>query len=385
MSEIWAWIKEHPYITGGSVFALVVLYLVVKSAGNAASQQAAVSANPGGVSDAVYTAELAANAQSTQAAAAAQVQQAQVAGQLQVAADTQESTDAQTSAQQAVALQTILSQAQTAQYGAAAQLAAAQSGNAAQVAIANTSAASQVGVATIQGQTAVQQAADALAATQSTNATSYGVAQLQAGVVNNQTSAALALGSLQSNNQLELGEDTNAAQVSENDVNNATQNNYINTVGSVDLSQILAQYGLDTQGIDLETQQLNDTQNLIDSGVFNKGGEGGLNQLAAFEAGIGSPAATTASAAAGGVGVTQAQGGSVASIFSSLAKGIGTGITFGANGLFGSLPTGAASLPTAAQSPAANGLGTAPLPTSAPAAPPVTPVVTSTFTPGAAV
>ena len=385
MSEIWAWIKEHPYITGGSVFALVVLYLVVKSAGNAASQQAAVSANPGGVSDAVYEAELAANAQSTQAAAAAQVQQAQVAGQLQVAADTQESTDAQTSAQQAVALQTILSQAQTAQYGAAAQLAAAQSGNAAQVAIANTSAAASTGVATIQGQTAVQQAADALAATQSTNATSLGVAQLQAGVVNNQTSAALALGSLQSNNQLELGEDTNAAEVSENETNNATENNYINTVGGSIFRQILAQYGLDTQAIDLQSQTINDTQIGLESGVLNKGGEGGLNQLTALLRRGRFAGYVNFGGGRGGVGVTQAQGGSVASIFSSLAKGIGTGITFGANGLFGSLPTGAASLPTAAQSPAANGLGTAPLPTSAPAAPTVTPVVTSTFTPGAAV
>jgi hypothetical protein len=71
------WIKEHPYLTGGLVLALIVLWVIIRSRSQAA---AAASASSGGTtvagpSDALSEAEL---------AAGVQVQSAQLAAQAQI-------------------------------------------------------------------------------------------------------------------------------------------------------------------------------------------------------------------------------------------------------------------------------------------------------------
>lgn len=376
MSGIWAWIKEHPYATGGLVAAVIVLWLLIRSAGSSSSAQVAASSPTQAASQAASGAD---------PNAAATVANNQIGAAVAIASLQADTANQQTSAARDVALQNILSGAQTTQYGDAVQLAGLNSTNAAQVAIVNSQVAGNVSIAGIQGQVATQQSADALAGLENTNATAYGIAGIQANTADYTTAAELALGELNSNNALAGLENTNAAgvqiagittagAVAENAATNMTQQDYINTVGGVDLAQIAAQYGLGSKQIDLQALQLHDATALISSGVFNKGGEGGLNQVTAFLGSIGSPATSTSASAAGGVGVAQNSGGNTpAGILGGVAQVIGAGsglLNFGVSGLFGPVGT-----PASAPNPVAN-LNGASLPGS-------TPVVTSTFTPSA--
>jgi hypothetical protein len=344
MERIKAWVSEHPYLTGAFVIGAIVLILIVRSR-SSASTSPAVSPNPGGVSDAVYAAQLAANTQQAGVAAASQAQQGQTAAQVALGMAQLQVQEDQTAAARDVALQQTLTGGQTAQYSAQAQLAAAQAADAAAVANTATQASAAISIAGIQQQGEIQVAnigasrdisvagiqadvsktniAAQLAGLENTNATSVNLGKLSLAGLENTNAATLA-----------ATVNTNETAATINQQNQTTQQLGITTQGQVDLATIAAQQDvLNNQinmagaiaGGELQYQQnvLDTTKTLVASGTFNKGGEGGINQVTAFLGGVGSPAASTSAAAGGNVGTTEAGPGSLAGVIGAIGGAIG--------------------------------------------------------------
>lgn len=333
MERIKAWVSEHPYLTGAFVIGAIVLILIVRSR-SSASTSPAVSPNPGGVSDAVYAAQLAANTQQAGVAAASQAQQSQTAAQVALGMAQLQVQEDQTAAARDVALQQTLTGGQTAQYSAQAQLAAAQAADAAAVAntatqqqgeiqVASIGASRDISVAGIQADVSKANIAAQLAGLENTNATSIDLGKLSLASLENTNAATLA-----------ATVNTNETAATINQQNQTTQQLGITTQGQVDLATIAAQRDVlnnqintagEIAGGELQYQQnvLDTTKTLVASGTFNKGGEGGINQVTAFLGGVGSPATSTSAAAGGSVGTTQAGPGSLAGVIGAIGGAIG--------------------------------------------------------------
>lgn len=358
MSGVWGWVKEHPYITGGAILSIIVLWYVLTSSSSSSSSSAPVSSNPGGVSDAVYAAQLAANSTDTQTAAAQTVASDNTAASLSAALAQYQSQSDIASTQAGVVNQQTISQAQTLQYQTAAQLQAAyaadaaanfqtstttaagvqvagldlvglQDTNASQVDIAGINANAGVQVASIQGGVAINGQNDALTLGENTNATSLSVTTLNdstAAVINGQnTTAAVNIAGGADATQVALGQDAvniaGGADATTVAVNNANQTTNQALIDATSLAG--------SQQFTLADTSLN----LLGTGMFNKGGEGGINQVTALGEITGSPAAPVSAAAAGGVGATQAGPGSLAgqvNAFANLAGKLVGGLVGGA-------------------------------------------------------
>lgn len=313
--KIKHFISEHPYLIGGLTLVVVVYFLIRNSGGSSSTVVA------GGVDPNVQAADIAAQAQQAAGSQALQAQtqslgaglqalQIQTAPQMAAVnaglqlglaqtSATQESTDAQTAAGVAV---------QQLQSGSAVQIALAQAGAGVQENSSNN--ATTLGVSTIQAQVVNNQTAAELAAQQDIDSTNLGIAGLQvygATTINGQNTSSA----------------TSIAQA-----NAATQQDYINTTGTVDLAQIEAQFGLGQGLLANQATAESDTYSLETAGTFNKGGEGGLNQITAWLASFNSPAASIAAGAAGNVGVAQNSGGNTpGGILASLpALNLGFGV-----------------------------------------------------------
>lgn len=366
MERIKIWVSEHPYLTGAFVIGAIVLILILRSRSSASGSVSAVAAGPS-------QAELAANVQSQQISAGAAAQQSQTAAQLALGMAQLQVQEDQISAAKNVALQQTLTGGETAQYSAQAQLAAAQAGYAASVANTATQASAATSIAGIQEQGAIQVASigasrDISVAGIQADVSKVNIAAQLAGLEDtNKTSVALgqlSLTGLENTNAAKLAAtvSTNQTAAEINAQNQQTQQLGITTQGTTDLASIAAQQEvndrlINTSGgvaalqIQEQQNQLDTASGLIKSGVFNKGGEGGINQVTAFLGSIDSPAASTSAAAAGGVGVAQNTGGNTPG---GILSGLGGLVKIGVSGLFGGAPAAAA-----------------------------VPSVTSTFTPGA--
>lgn len=229
------WIKQHPYLSGGLVLALVVLFLIIRRGGSSAPQGAS------GPSDALQAAALQAQVQG----AAINASQAANAVNAQAAVAT-----ANSQAQAAVNIATLQANAAIAQV----QSGTDQAAIAGQVQAAHDQLAASLGVAssrdqlsgllaTVQGQTTIQttQANDALSAVnaqvagqvQENQDTVSGQVQetgIQAGVQNNQIAAALA-----------AQKDINATSVAINGANSSTQKYLADVAAGVVNNQTAAQ------------------------------------------------------------------------------------------------------------------------------------------------
>ncbi len=285
MGGVKVWVSEHPYLASISGLLIVVLLYVLLHRGGS-SQQQQVSPNPGGLSDAAYTASLAANAQQFQTSAALQAQQGQVAAAIALGLAQAGNVDNQTQAARDVALQQTLTGGQVAEYNAAAQLQGAQAGYAAAVQQTQITTGGAIQVAGIQADVAKHNTD----------------AQLTLGLDTNKTS--LALGGL----QLEGLENTNAtaAQIQFN--NNVTAEHIVNSQEQtkqlgVTMENQTQQLGIVTQGnvisqgiaADslLNLTQLSDSYSLAQQkqadqtsltvGVSQYGGNYSNNQLAALQ------------------------------------------------------------------------------------------------------
>jgi hypothetical protein len=341
MERIKIWVSDHPYLTGAFVIGAIVLIFILRSRSSASSSTTVVAAGPS-------PAQLAANVQSQQIAAAGAAQQSNTAAQLSLGMASLQVQEDQISAAKQVALQQTLTGGETAQYSAQAQLAAAQAGYAASVANTSTQAGAAVSIASIQEQGSIQVASigasrDISVAGIQADVSKTNIAAQLAGLINtNETSVdlgKLSLAGLEDTNATKLAGliNTNQTAVDINAQNQTTAQLNISTQGDVLKTNIAAQQEvadrtISTQGsidalqLQLQQNQLDTAQQLITSGALNKGGEGGLNQLSAFLGSIGEQgAAQTAAAGAGGVAVKSAF--SLPDLVSSIGGAVKNGLT----------------------------------------------------------
>ena len=306
------WIKEHPYLAGGLTLGLIVFYFVYRSVAASSGTATQTVAYGGAPSDAVQTAQLAAGVagQQTQAAADAQSQslqaqlaalQLQTGGQVQIA-----------QLQQQAALQNTLTSGQVASQQSSDQLTAAlaATGGASHIADVNAMAATQIN----SGNNATS---IALAGIQAPLSMAQIQASLQAQI--NQNGAAVSIAQAGDTAQVMIAGGADATQVAVAQAN-ATAATAI--AGGADATQV----ALGADQANVYNNLINNTTQvqlaglgLVGSGVLNKGGEGGVNQVSAFGTIYGNPSAGFAPAQ---VGITQASGGnSTSSIISALFGG----------------------------------------------------------------
>jgi hypothetical protein len=300
---VGAWIKQHPYLTGSLVLGLLVLYLILRGARSGGGTSTVIQS--GGASDALQAAQLQATVQGNAIQAGADVQNNALAAALAAKSIDASTTLGVAGAQRDVALAGINAGAETADTQTAALLASNQAAFAAdlqktaiqtggQVSIANTVAGAQVQIAGIQAP--VQMAAiDAAVKTQADiDKTSVDLATInEAGAVtiNGQNTA----------------RDTNVAQIQGNtlfgiaDLQAGVQNNMINSETFLQGKALDIQGTLDQNTIEAHSAAINQFFQSLNSGVFNKGGEGGQNQTQVTTSlfGTPTPGATPGSPVAG--------------------------------------------------------------------------------------
>lgn len=278
--EIKAWIESHPYITGGAVLGLVILYFLLSS--GSSSQQASASTGVAGtgLSSADYT-----SLQEAQIQTGAQLQAQEDAGteatnqlNAQVAA-TQINANAQTVQDNLAAnvqLQNILtsgqvqSQANTIQ----GQLGLAQTG--AQVSIAQTGATENEDIATTQANTLQAQYADAIQSQQIVSD-----AQTQQAEANASTQTSIA------NYAAQVQLAGIGAQENQTNVEGAVTLAGIQTQGSVDTTAIQTQATEQENQLNYEGGVVSTVSGIVQSGVLNKGGSGGANQVSVLSSLLG--------------------------------------------------------------------------------------------------
>lgn len=298
------WIVTHPYLSGGLVL-LVVVYFVIRNAGNSNSQAQSFTTGPSASQLAADAQNHATDVQATTAnnalnaaVAAKQIDSNTTLGvaAAQVQLGSRQADDASQAAIQVAAFNLAGRQAEA---GAAVQ--AQQSANQASVAIAGLQYGATVQVAQIQSNT------------------SLGLATIQAPIqelqLNNQLKAqmdidATSLGITKLNDAAQVdinGQNTNR-DITVNQSNNDVKNHQTDAqlqlgLHSADVTQNIYTDLIDTQGR-LSYQQEADKKNVYDqllagvnAGVYNKGGEGGVNQIAALATLTGNSGGVDASAA----------------------------------------------------------------------------------------
>lgn len=299
MKKITVWVKQHPYLLGGLVVGLIVLYFVFKSflsSGSSGASAGTTVIGSAGGSDQTAAAQVANN----QTAAAAQVAQGQADDQLAAVALAARSQDAQTSAARDVGLQNILTAGQVAQgqtqgavdiagINANAAVSINATTTAGNVNIAGIGAGRDVAVAGIAGDVAKVQANDALTAVQTNDATQSFLGTL-----------AQSLGITQSNNSLAATKNTNddalaatintndaakTVALAQNDTNLKLGSQYITTQGDIAQTTLADE----TTIANTKATLVNETIKGLNAGVYNKGGEGGANQVSVLGAIFGQP------------------------------------------------------------------------------------------------
>lgn len=322
------WVKEHPILASLSgLMIIVLLYLLLHRGGGSSQQQ--VSANPGGVSDSAYTAQLAAGVQSQQVAGAVQAQNNETAAAIALGLASADSMNRQTQAARDIALQQTLTGGEVANYSAAANLSAVSGGYNRDVAVASLNTGAAVSIAGIQADVAKDTSSKQLALGLDSNKTALGLANFDYSktVNTNSTAAQIAF-----NNNI----------TAEHIVNTEAQTSQLNTI----LGNQTQQLEIATQGRVLDNQtaaslQLNSTQlqdafslaqqaqsdkTSLTVGVSQYGGNYSNAQLAALQV-----VQNTNAGTAVGVGNEQES----ASKFSALWQGISSIVSSVASGTVG--------------------------------------------------
>lgn len=339
--SITATISEHPYITGGAIIGIGLIFILLRSGGSsdAAPQGGAVVRS--GPSDSVQIANV-------QAATALQSQ----AYKAQADANTQTNALAAQQQQLQTSLQIAAYDAQAhmydsqqagivAQAGIAAQQHISDNQSAAQTEQARIAATAQTTLASITSAAVTQQNKDTIAGqlgiAQSNNQTAAAISEqnnrtLQLGIT---TQGAVSIA--QTNAALEAQRLANEASVAINGQNTgvvingqnqaaATQMNRDNISGTVALAGIATQGAVAINGQNVagavQQSQIDATRSIYDkivsginSGVYNKGGEGGAHQVSALGAVTGQPSV--------GIAAEQSHSG-LADIINSIGSGAGT-------------------------------------------------------------
>ena len=277
-----AWVKAHPYLSGGLILGLIVFYFIYRSISSSNAAAASATYNPA-TDPSLLAAQLQAGTQTQLATTAATVAQNQTNAEL---AAVQTSADA---------------------------LAAAKVQTGAQVSLADIQTQGMVDLATIQtngqvtiagqaAQTQQDQIAAAEAEQASINATQLGLANVAAGVsiagINYQTDVVNRQADIAYTTLVQGGETTRAG-ISAAKTLGTQQIQQGTTLG---LSAISAQKTIDLSQINVGGADYQALLASINAGTYNKGGQGGAYQISALQALTGQPvggaAQNTASVAA---------------------------------------------------------------------------------------
>jgi len=369
------WVKQHPYLTGVGVLVAVILYFVLRSSGtSSASNAAAVASQNAAYSLQQDQIQAAQQSQTEQYNAALEALALQNQGAVQVAQIAADANNRQTAAaltlglaqnSGTVATTTQAEQDQLAalysQYGASMDIAGLQAGvtnnqTAAGVTEAQIASDTTKSVTGTQAQVADTQLADALAAQKLSDAASIQInsnntkaavtqaqinagttlaqAQLQSGVTLAGINASQAINQSNNDTALKINAQNGQTGVTEAQISEeqAIQLAGINagvTQASITAAQNLYEtLAADQTQVDLQGQadevianvnQTNVQNNIIaaiTSGQFNKGGAGGANQVAALSALTGNQAP--------GVAAEQGNAAASSSFWQSLFSAIGT-------------------------------------------------------------
>lgn len=305
------WIQEHPYLSGGLVLSLLVLYLLLRRSGGGTSvvstgpsealqaanlqaqtQQAGISAAANAQTQTLQAALAAKqiDAQVTQNAIDATTQQASIAAAMNLGI-AKLSADAQLSAIDIGAQRDITvsgQQSDAAKYIASvtadAQTKIAEGAYARDISVAGIGAARDVSVAGIQSTTLQAQYAAALATQKDIDATSLGINR-------DNWSGAAALASIQAGVDMHIS-----------DNNTGVANNYINTQGAVQLADLTFAHDIQSQSIGAQFQLQSQNQSSFWASVMGNDRWGnGNQQVAALSAIVGQPAIGVAASSASAV------------------------------------------------------------------------------------
>jgi hypothetical protein len=304
------WIKEHPWIAAIGGLAVFLFVYILRSGGSSSGSSGGTTYVSSGPSDAVQQAGIAASAQTAQAQAAATVAAQQTQAQYNVAVLDQQNKQQQNDIAGSVALEqerdalsvanlqyssaTAINDSNNAaavrqaDIGANAQADIADTAAKTQAAIAGVNAAASVSINNQNQHTQQAQINAASAAFEHQLETEAAIAAGNQGVVNAQTAADLAKVGI-------------AGGVAEYNTNAAVVNNQNVIAGTVAINQANANAATQISGQQTAGQvsTIQSLINSINSGVFNKGGSGGTNQVSAISAVLGQPAIGVAAQQAG--------------------------------------------------------------------------------------
>lgn len=351
------WVKSHPLYDALALVGLFIVIYLFRSLGGS-SAGGGVQYVSSGPSDAVTESQIAASAQAAQTQAAATVQAQQLQAQYNA-------TVLQTQQQeQANALAAGVANNQTGASVQEASLAADVANNqtAGQVSISNTAAStqqaitiagdnSQVDIANLQTSGAVaingqnqQTQQTQIAASQSTlseqlatdaqineqdTGAQVALANTAAGVLNTQTNAAAGVQNGQTAATLRLGLASAGVQ------NNATAANLqlglagIAGTTAIDSQELTSDTSIANAGYAYESGVASEILQGVNSGVYNKGGQGGSNQVSAAATVTGTQNIGVAAQGASSSFAQSNSPGSIISSFSSLFGKIGSGVAAG--------------------------------------------------------
>lgn len=309
--SIEAKIAEHPYITGGAIIGIGLLFLLLHSSGSNTGTSGEVSGVATGPDDNVQIAQLQAATALQQQQGAAVAAQNNAQAQLDLAGlqlSAQNYTTQQSAvvalAQNATAGQANELSAQVSEAGIVSQTAIAQYGFQTQSDINQQNQVTQQLQISTQGQVANAQTAAALQAQQAADAASVSI---------NGQNAALQLGIVSSNNAVTVNGQNRGADIA------YTQ---LTTQAATDQAAINAQQQIAVTGLNDQTSVLNNQSALassvvsgINSGVYNKGGQGGADQVSIIGALFGAPNLGNAAQAD-----NASSNSTLSSIFSSLSS-----------------------------------------------------------------
>lgn len=221
----------------------------------------------------------------------------------------------------------------------AAPAVAGDNGEGAQIAAINSqTATNQIGASV-----AIAQSENSLAATKDTNAAAVTINQAQVDSQNlvTSTGANVSLAAIAATLQATIHgqdidfaalHDTNLTQLSEYGIQGAVASQQISAAQDISKTALAVQQNQDNLAAGIASQQLSNFRAITDSiqsdlgaGVFNKGGEGGTNQVGVATTLINPNAAASANGASATVGATAASSNSISGILNSVANLVGVG------------------------------------------------------------
>lgn len=269
MNEIKTWVESHPYLSGGFVLGAIVLFVVYSSSGETVQASGGVGGT--GLSSGDY-----ASLQATQLndAAQMQTQQNQLSSQtnqlqaeLNATALTTAATNTANQLTAQVQLQNIVTSGQVQEQTNSTALQQTQAQIGGQVQIAGIGAQENEQIAGIQSSTLEDQYATAV---QSQNIISQ--AQTSQAQINGNTQTAIA------NYAASVQLATIGQQINTVNQTAAVDTDYINQQSALTLNQQNNAYNEYGQLINYQTTALQTGVGVVESGVLNKGGQGGVNQ-----------------------------------------------------------------------------------------------------------